>query len=184
MYAYPHAIENGEGEVITFLGVVRDPDGDRMDIEMTAPPGVGAPMHLHHLQDEAMTVVAGRIGLQFAGEEPRYGGPGETVFLKRGIGHRWWNAGPTELRCTGWARPVHNIEYFLTSIFDSSKQAGGVRPGIFDAAFLTTRYRSEIQMLDIPAVVQKVVFPVVLALGNMLGKYDKFKDAPEPFTER
>jgi len=25
-----------------------------------------------------MTVVAGRLGLQFAGEQPRYAGPGET----------------------------------------------------------------------------------------------------------
>ena len=35
-------------------------------------------------------------------------------------------------------------------------------------------------MLDIPAVVQKVAFPVFLAAGTLLGKYDKFKDAPEP----
>jgi len=28
--------------------------------------------------------------------------------------------------------------------------------------------------------VQKVVFPVLLAAGTLLGKYDKFKDAPEP----
>ncbi len=38
-------------------------------------------------------------------------------------------------------------------------------------------------MLDIPAVVQKVVFPVLLAVGRLLGKYDKFKDAPEPVLE-
>ena len=39
-----------------------------------------------------MTVVAGRLGLQFAGEQPRYAGPGETIILKRGVGHRGWNA--------------------------------------------------------------------------------------------
>jgi hypothetical protein len=38
-------------------------------------------------------------------------------------------------------------------------------------------------MLDIPAVVQKVAFPVLLAAGTLLGKYDKFKDAPEPVLE-
>jgi hypothetical protein len=27
---------------------------------------------------------------------------------------------------------------------------------------------------------QKVVFPVLLAAGTLLGKYDKFKDVPEP----
>ena len=56
--------------------------------------------------------------------------------------------------------------------------------GFFDAAFLLTRYRSEIHMLDIPAVMeQEVAFPVLFALGTMLGKYDKFKDAPAPVME-
>ena len=154
-----------------------------MEVELLAAPGVGTPMHLHHLQEEGMTVVAGRIGLQFAGEQPRYAGPGETIVLKRGVGHRWWNAGTTELRCTGWATPPNNLEYFLTALFDSVKRSGRKRPGFFDAAFLLTRYRSEIRMLDIPAVVQKVAFPVLLAAGTLLGKYDRFKDAPEPVLE-
>ena len=62
MHTYPHKIENGKGEVLTFFGVVRDRDGDRMEVEFLAPPDVGTPMHLHHLQEEAMTVVAGRLG--------------------------------------------------------------------------------------------------------------------------
>jgi uncharacterized cupin superfamily protein len=86
MHTYPHKVENGENEVITFLGVVRDRDGDRMEVELLAPPDVGAPMHLHHLQEEAMTVLAGKLGLQFAGEQPRYVEPGETIILKRALG--------------------------------------------------------------------------------------------------
>ena len=183
MHTYPNKIENGEGEVITFLGVVRDRDGDRMEIEVLVPPNVGAPMHLHHLQEEAMTVLAGKLGLQFAGEQPRYAESGETIILKRGVGHRWWNAGTTALRCTGWATPPNHLEYFFTALFDSMKRSGRKPPGFFDAAFLLTRYRSEIPMLDIPAVVQKVAFPVLLADGTLLGKYEKFKDAPEPVLE-
>jgi mannose-6-phosphate isomerase-like protein (cupin superfamily) len=180
MHTYPHRIENGEGEVITFLGVVRNGDGERLEIEGFAPLNVGTPMHLHHLQDEAITVVAGKIGFQIADEEPRFAEAGETILLKRGIGHRWWNAGTTELRLKGWTSPPNNLEYFLTELFASMRRGGGKRPGLFDAAFLVTRYRSEISMLDIPAVVQKVAFPVLLAVGKLLGKYDKFKDAPEP----
>lgn len=180
---YPHTIDNGSGEVLTFLGVRRDELGDRIDAEMLAQPGAGPPMHVHYLQEEAMTVVAGKLGFQVAAGPPQYAGPGETAIFAPGVAHRWWNAGTTELRCTGWARPPHNVEYFLSAIFESMKRTGRNRPNFFDAAFLLTRYRSEMGMLAIPAVVQKVAFPVLLAIGTMLGKYDRFTDAPEPVQE-
>ena len=116
-----------------------------------------------------MTVVAGKLGLQFAGEQPRYAGPGETVILKRGVGHRWWNAGTTELRCTGWATPPNNLEYFLTALFDSTKRSGRKRPGFFDAAFLLMRYRSEIRMLDIRPSCKRWRFQFSWPLGLFSG---------------
>ena len=127
--------------------------------------------------------MAGKLGLQFASEQPRYAEAGETIILKRGVGHRWWNAGTTELRCTGWATTPNNLEYLLAARFDSMKRSGRRSPGFFDAAFLLTRYQSEISMLEVPAVVQKVAFPVLLTVGKLLGKYEKFKDAPEPVLE-
>jgi hypothetical protein len=60
------------------------------------------------------------------------------------------------------------------------KRVGKKRPDFFDAAFLLTRYRSEIGMLDIPAIVQTVAFPVLLVIGKLVGKYDRFQGAPEP----
>jgi hypothetical protein len=73
------------------------------------------------------------------------------------------------VRCTGWATPPNNLEYFLTALFDSMKRSGRKRPDFFDAAFLLTRYRLEIRMLDILAVVQKVAFPV-------LGRWDSSRE--------
>jgi hypothetical protein len=51
---------------------------------------------------------------------------------------------------------------------------------MFDAAFLLTRYKSEFAMLEIPSVVQTVVFPMVLFLGKLTGKAKKFNNAPTP----
>lgn len=62
MHMYPHTIENGSGESLTFLGVVRDQDGERLEVEARAQPGAGPPMHVHHLREEAMTVVSGTLG--------------------------------------------------------------------------------------------------------------------------
>ena len=58
--------------------------------------------------------------------------------------------------------------------------SGGSRPDLFDAAFLTRRYRGEFYMSEIPAMVQRLVFPVLVAVGRVLGKYRKYADAPEP----
>ncbi len=50
-------------------------------------------------------------------------------------------------------------------------------------AYLLNRYRSEFDMLDIPSIVKKVVFPVLLFIGKLLGKQRKFEGAPEPLRD-
>jgi hypothetical protein len=35
-------------------------------------------------------------------------------------------------------------------------------------------------MAEIPAPVQRFLFPVVVAVGGLLGKYKRYADAPEP----
>ena len=174
--AYPRTIDNGAGERLTFLRR----DGDRLEVENVVSPGSGPPMHVHHLQEEAVTVEQGRIGYQRAGGPAQFAGPGETVVFKAGEVHKFWNPGEEELRGTGYVEPADNLEYFLTAIYDSMKRSGGHRPDPFDAAFLTRRYRTEFGMAEIPAPVQKLLFPVIVALGRLLGKYKKYADAPEP----
>ena len=86
------------------------------------------------------------------------------------------------MQMTGWCSPPGNIEFFLSSLFASTKENGGRRPGLFDAAFLVTRYRTEFALLELPAVVQRIVIPIVYFVGSVLGKYKKFKDAPAPIA--
>jgi hypothetical protein len=136
-------------------------------------------MHIHHYQEEALTVDQGRMGYQRLGEQAQFAGPGDTVSFKPGEAHKFWNAGEIDLKCTGYVEPAENLEYFLTVLYDSTKRHGG-RPGAFDAAFLITRYRSEFSMLEIPAPVQRLVFPVQVGLGKLLGMYRRYADAPEP----
>jgi uncharacterized cupin superfamily protein len=180
LYIYPHHIENGAGERITFLRRLPGSGGDRLEVENLVGPGAGPPMHIHHHQDEALTVQRGRIGYQSPGEPARFAGPGETVAFKAGVAHRFWNAGEGELLCTGYIEPADNVEYFLTALYESTKRNGGARPDLFDAAFLMRRYRSEFTMVEIPAMVQRFVFPLQVAVGRLLRKYGRYVDAPEP----
>ncbi len=184
MRTYPYTIENGAGERLTFLGVTRDANGDRIEVDGVARPGAGPPMHVHFLQEERVRVVTGRVGYQVSGQPERFAGPGEVVVWPAGTPHRWWNAGDTEVRMTGWCAPPDNVEFYLAAIFASMKENGGTRPGLFDAAFLTIRYRTEFAMLELPTVVRRLVIPLIYVIGLALGKYAKYKDAPPPIRRR
>ena len=179
-FTYPHTIDNGGGERLTFLRRVPGPRGDRLEVENVVAPGAGPPMHVHHHQDEALTVVEGRLGWERPGQAPGFAGPGETVVFAAGDPHRFWNAGDGDLRCRGHIEPADSIEYFLGQLFASARRRGGARPDPFDAAFLAHRYRREFTLVEIPAPVRRVVLPLQVAVGTALGRYRRYADAPEP----
>lgn len=180
MYQYPHTIENGHGERLTFVRRTHDENGEYLEVENYVMPNSGPPMHVHFRQAESLTVVQGRIGIQVPGGEPQFFTEGQTVTFKAGEPHRFWNAGTEPLICKGWIRPAHNVEYFLTEIYRTTKENGGKRPGTFEGAYLSWRYRSEFGMLEIPGFVRAFVFPLTVVVGKLLGKYGKYADAPEP----
>ena len=175
----PYTIENITGERLTFLRRVIKGGVEYLEVENEVQPNAGPPMHVHHRQDECITIVSGKIGYQRSGEKKQFAGPGETVLFKAGEAHRFWNAGDELLVGRGYISPADNIIYFLSEIYKSSNDNGG-RPGLYDSAFLLNRYKSEFSMLEIPAFIQKILFPVTLFFGNMLGKHKKFLNAPEP----
>ena len=81
-YTYPHTIENGAGERITFLRRVPGATGDRVEGENLAMPGAGPPMHIHHYQVESFTVQRGRIGYQRLGRAGAVRGAGRDRYLR------------------------------------------------------------------------------------------------------
>jgi quercetin dioxygenase-like cupin family protein len=181
MGSYPHVIENGGGERLTFLGVRRGEDGHGyLDVTNEVKPGSGPPFHVHYLQQETITVTEGRVGYQVLGGPERFAGPGETVTFAPGQIHRFWNAGAGVLKCRGAASPPLNFEYFLTELFASMQRAGGRNPSPIDMAFLLGRYRTEFGVGMIPAPVQKFVFPVMRMIGRVTGRYRRFAGAPAP----
>ncbi len=180
MTTFPLRIENGGGEVLTFERRVETLEGARIEGIGEVQPGAGPPMHVHFLQEEGMTVVAGRMGYEIQGDEPRFAGPGESVVFAPGVPHRFWADGDDVLRFDAFVQPPHNMTYFLSEVFRSTRERGDGKPDIFDAAFLLHRYRSEFAMLNIPSFVQGAIFPVLRVIGRISGKYRRFAHSPEP----
>lgn len=176
---HPRTVENGVGDRITFLGTREDHDGRQLlEMESRTTPGSGPPMHVHHLQQETLTVTEGHLGYRIAGGAERFAGPGDTVTFAPGQAHRFWNAGDEDLLCSGWASPPDSLEYFLGELYESAKRAGGSRPATLDAAYLLGRYRTEFAIVDIPAPVQRAVFPLLRIVGRLCGRQRRFADAP------
>ncbi len=173
---FPFTIETKYGEKINFLRM----EGDRLILEGFCEPMAGPGMHVHLRQDEGVTVVKGKIGYQILGKEPQYGGPGDSVTFKRGIPHRFWNAGEEELHITGWIDPAENVAFFLTTLYDALNRGEDKRPELFDGAYLTYRYRNEFDTPEIPGFVKKVIMPLIYFIGRLTGKYRKFDQAPQP----
>jgi quercetin dioxygenase-like cupin family protein len=179
MNTYPRTIRNGAGEELTFLGRTHQGGVERLEIENRVSPGAGPPMHVHHLQEESLTVVRGRMGYEVEGQPPVFLDAGGTGTFAAGVAHRFWNAGSEDLVVRGWAAPPLNLEYFLTELYASAERGGG-RPDMRELAFLIRRYRSEFGMSAIPALVQRLVFPLLILRGRLSGRLARYADAPEP----
>lgn len=177
---YPHTIDNGHGERLTFVELVKEPDGDKLIVEGVCQPNAGPPMHVHFKQDEGFTVTKGKIAYQTLGGEEKVLEEGQSVLFKKGEAHRFWNAGEGEAVLKGYVKPVNTLPFFLSAMYDAQKRGKNGRPDDFDAAYLMTRYKSEYDMLALPGFVKKVIIPITYQIGKLTGKYKKFREAPSP----
>ena len=169
----------GPGEKIIFLKTFVKDGIEILEADIEVQPQAGPPMHTHYRQDESFTIVSGTMAYKVAGQEVKFAYPGETVLIKAGIPHKFWNPGKDLLTCKGFVTPPDNFIYFISELYKSINENKG-RPAMYDGAFLLSRYKSEFGMLEIPAFVQKFIFPVVLFIGRLTGKDKKYSNAPNP----
>ncbi|HMR43706.1 MAG TPA: cupin domain-containing protein [Saprospiraceae bacterium] len=181
-FKLPHTISNPMGEILTFHSIENENGVKKMIVFNQLQPGAGPPFHVHFKQEESLTVTKGLMGYEVEGQEEKFLKEGETVVFKKGQMHRFWNAGHEPLECKGWIKPANSVDYFLTGIYNSMTKAGNPKGDSFDSAFLMTRYKSEYDIKDIPAFVKKIIFPITVFVGNLLGKYKHFKNAPKPLN--
>jgi quercetin dioxygenase-like cupin family protein len=176
---FPHTITGITGEKITFLKTYVKDGVEILEGEVEVQPKAGPPMHTHYRQDESFTIVSGTMAYQVLGQEVQYAYPGDNVLIKAGIAHKFWNPGDEILKCKTYVTPPDNFIYFITELYKSINANKG-KPAMFDGAFLLTHYKTEFAMHEIPAFVQKFIFPIVLLVGKLTGKNRKFSNAPTP----
>ena len=136
----------------------------------------GPPLHIHQFEDEDGSVTAGTLSA-IIGDRTITAGPGESVTLPRGVPHRWWNGGDTQLVFHGTVRPLADLDRYLQAIFEVVNAGPKGRPPVFYMAHLVLRHRHTQSVLLMPAPLQAVVFRTAVLIGTLLGRY-KGKDWP------
>ena len=164
-------VRQDTGEVLR-LRRVRDADGQIiLTLDGSLPPKAqGPPPHIHFHQLEEGTVKAGTLGARVGNRTITVPTGGRAV-LPAGVVHTWWNAGEDLLEFSGRAVPAGDLDRYLQAIFAVVNAGLPGRPPLFYIAHVLWRHRRN-QVLTMPPVfVQRIVFPLVIALGHLLGKY-------------
>src|SRR5215469_13727707 len=141
-------------------------------IEGSLPPGSnGPPPHVHCQQREEGRVQAGTLGARI-GEQSLVVQTGGNAAFPAGVVHSWWNAGETLLEFNGRAVPAIDLDQFLQAVFAVLNASATKRPSIFYLAHVLWRHRHTQGVVMPPVAIQRILFPVVLLIGHVLGKYE------------
>lgn len=142
--------------------------------------GKGPPLHKHVMEVEEGVVASGTLGAAVDGKKVVIAAGGSASFPD-GVVHSWWNEGEDTLLFNGRATPVVDLDRFLQALF-AVINAGeaGKRPPMFYLAHVLWRHRRTQVIVAPPFAVQRIVFPLVLLVGHLLGKYrgDGWPGAP------
>ncbi len=130
----------------------------------------GPPLHIHFEEDESGVVVSGTLSALVDGKLHVIEAGGSGHF-PRGSVHRWWNDGDEELVIQGVVTPPIDLDRYLHALFEVLNAGPPDRPPIFYIAHVLYRHRKTQLALVVPRAVQRVLFPIIVMLGTVLGKY-------------
>ena len=91
--------------------------------EASGPPGSGAGLHRHHTFDQTQIVVEGRCEVQLE-DRTLFLGPGDLVFLPKGLVHGLTNIGPGTSRLLIITTPGGVLETFVAEAAAALAESG------------------------------------------------------------
>lgn len=178
-------LENRHTGEILRMRRMRDTDGQiLLTIEGSLPPRMtGPPLHVHFHQREEGVVNAGALGARI-GNEKIVVSVGGTAVFPAGVVHNWWNAGENLLELSGRVIPAVDLDHYLQALFAVLNASAAGRPSIFYLAHVLWRHRHTQAVMVPPPAIQRLVLPLVLLVGRILGKYrgENWPGSPESCT--
>lgn len=140
-------------------------------IRGTLPPHRQGPLlHVHHEENEEGRVIAGTLSAVVDGRAIQ-AGAGSSATFPAGSAHRWWNDGDETLVAEGYVTPLVDLDRYLQAVFDVLNSGPTDRPPLFYMAHVLWRHRRTQGVFLMPPPIQAVVFPLIVLIGTILGRY-------------
>ena len=118
------------GETVTFQRTSADSDGELVIAEVTLEPGGSvAGAHVHPNQTETFQILDGTVGFRL-GRGRLFATTGETVVVKAGTAHAFWNAGESQAQFLCEIRPALGFERLLETMFALARDGKTDRRGL------------------------------------------------------
>jgi quercetin dioxygenase-like cupin family protein len=155
-----------------------------LEIEGGVPPkGEGPPLHIHLAQREEGMVLGGVLS-GLVGQQRVRVHTGESSVFPAGVPHRWWNDGDEPLTFKGRVVPAGDLDQFLQGMFAVINAGPPRRPPLFYMAHVLNRHSRTQRIAAVPAPILKMLLPIVVFIGTLLGKYrgDTWPGAPAGCT--
>jgi quercetin dioxygenase-like cupin family protein len=149
--------------------VIRESSADLLCFDLFLPPGGHVPArHMHPVQEERFSVVAGRMRFRL-GRRTILASPGEIVLVPAGTAHWFGNAGEEPAHARVEVRPALRTEelFVATEAMASSGRLLGTRlPRLSDLALLLIEFRRELAVPSVPAFLVSALLAPPAWLGR------------------
>ena len=171
------------GERSVVLVGTGDGKGDRLAARLHVTPG-GAVVgeHYHPTITERFRVLSGEIEVSLDGRRDTLH-PGADVTIPPGTVHDWWNAGREEAQVLVEVRPARRFELMVGTLFglarDGKTNDKGM-PGPLQLAVMGNEFTDVLRFTKPPAVVQKLLFAPLAALGRLRGYRPVYVEYADP----
>jgi quercetin dioxygenase-like cupin family protein len=150
--------------------------GRLLAFDLFLPPGAHVPArHVHPVQEERFTVVAGRMRFRLGrfGRRTIMADPGDTVLVAAGTAHWFGNAGAGVAHARVEVRPALRME----ELFESAAAMGRARlfpgarlPRLSDLALFLIEFQRELAVPDVPAFLVRALLAPLAWLGRRRGR--------------
>jgi quercetin dioxygenase-like cupin family protein len=157
-------VNPASGERVVVRASAAQTGGRLLAFDLFLPPRAHVPArHVHPIQAEQFTVVAGRMRFSL-GRRTILAGPGDTVLVPAQVPHWFGNAGSDVAQAYVEVRPALRMEELLEASQAMAVARGflGLRlPSPFDLARLLLDFQHEIAVPDLPPVLVRAALALL-----------------------